>query len=471
MIVCTFGDALRYLGLFTDFERGQRVLFGHSAFRLKRTVRLMRGLGNPQRRYPVVHVTGSKGKGTTATLIAAIARAHGLRVGLYTSPHLLDMRERIRVDGDPIPPREFARTLDRVLGVVLGRPADRVRVRKALARGRDAARAPLPDRFPTYFEILTALAFEHFRNVRVDLAVIEVGLGGRLDATNVVRPEVSVISRIELEHTDVLGSTREAIAREKAGIIKRGARVVVGPMAPGPWREIRRVAARWEAPVWRVGRALRAREVTALRGRRPALRFRLEGPGVSLPGVRLALLGRHQADNALLAVGATLELARRGFLRWDPRAVRRALAGTPVPGRTEVLPGPPTVVVDCCHTVESARALARTVRAYWPGARRRLVFGALGGKDWQGMLRALGPAFTAGVAFVPVSSPRSWNPEEGPERIAPRPARVFPDLAAALVAVRAASSAQDLVVVAGSVYLAGAALRLLRRQTPEAPRS
>ncbi len=457
MTLRDYPAALRYLSRFTDYERAQRVLYGHSPFRLRRLARILLRLGRPERAIPVVHVTGSKGKGTTATLIAELARAHGLRVGLYTSPHLQDMRERIRVDGEPIPRAQFVAGLARVLDAALVHPEDRERVERGACDG------PLPDRFPTYFELMTALAFEHFRARGCDLAVVEVGLGGRLDATNLVRAPVAVITRIELEHVDVLGDTLEAIAGEKAGIIKRGVRfVVTGETQPGPQAVITGAARRRDAELLRLGVELTARRVDAKRrGPGPRLCASFDTPGLALPGAGLALLGRHNVDNALLALGALFALERLGVLRRDPDAIRAALARVQVPGRTQVCERTwrgrvRPVLIDSCHTGDSALALRRTVEESWPRARRGLVFGALRGKNIAAMLDVLAPAFGT-VLLVPVASPRSWDPAEvaGPAHFVAR------DLCHALAGAFVCAREWDVLAVAGSMYLAGEALDTL----------
>ncbi|MCC6473229.1 MAG: hypothetical protein IT514_05735 [Burkholderiales bacterium] len=463
MRIRSYSEALRYLALFTDYERGGRVLLGHSTFRLRRMLRLLRGLGAPERDYPVVHVTGSKGKGTTSTLIAALAQAHGLRVGLYTSPHLQDLRERIQVDGHAIPRAGFTRALDVLLDVVLARAADAAWVREALAGSGNAARPIVPDRFPTFFEITTAIALLWFQWQHVDLAVVEVGLGGRLDATNGVRPQVAVITRIELEHTEVLGTTRAAVAREKAGIIKRGVPVITGERRPEALAVIAAAARARGARLWRLGHEVQARHVRTLRG--GGVRADFFAPGLALRQARLALLGTHQADNAALAVATVAELAAQGRLAPRRRVLLDALARTVVPARVQplIVPvrgGERTLVLDTCHTADSARALAAALTTTWPRAPRWLIFGALQGKDIAGMLRCLTPHFDL-VLLTPVASGRSWDPTAFATAPGGPPRWLARDLRHALAFALDCPEPWRVLAVAGSTYLAGETLSAL----------
>lgn len=460
----TYNAALAYLARFTDYERAHRVLLGNSMFRLRRLARVLRALGHPQRALPVVHVTGSKGKGSTSVMIAELARAHGLRVGLYTSPHLQDMRERIQVDGVPIPQEDFVRGLEVVLGAALARPEDR----ELVVRGRGDG--PLPDRFPTYFELLTALAFVHFRRCDADLAVVEVGLGGRLDATNLVRAPVAVITRIELEHTEVLGSTLEAIAGEKAGIVKRGVRhVILGERGLPARLKIGRRCAAFRIVPRRLGRDMRAWGRLIAHEPEPGQSLHLTLGRRVFRDVFLPVIGAHQADNAAVALAATHALALRGLLRLGPREVCAGFAAVRLPGRLQVLRTrigrrERPVLLDGCHTADSAQGLRDAVQAWWPAARRWLVFGALQGKSIEAMLDILAPAFDR-ILFTPVASTRSWTPFERPD------VAREPGLRPALDRAFAHAGSWDLLVVAGSLYLAGEALDVLesgKRMVPEA---
>jgi len=352
--------------------------------------------GQPERAFPVVHVAGTNGKGSVSAMVEAIARAHGKRTGLYTSPHLCRFAERIRVDGEPV--------TDDALADLLGR---------ALDEGPDLS----------FFETATLAAFLAFRDARVDVAVIEVGLGGRLDATNVIpTPRAAAITRIALDHTDRLGTTLVEIAREKAGIAKAGLDLVLGAMAP----EVR-------AAIDEVARAAGA-TTTMLDESAP------------LPSI-IGLAGTHQKDNARIAA----ELGRR--IGAPARAIQDGLAGVRWPGRLERIGN---VLLDAAHNPDGAEALAAHVRTLGiPPERATLVFGTLADKDWAPMLDTLAPLAKSRLYVAPAGASRSAvDPSAMVARHAGAVSRSLPE---ALDASRQA----DLTVVAGSLVLVGQARGLL----------
>ncbi|MGH7391343.1 MAG: bifunctional folylpolyglutamate synthase/dihydrofolate synthase, partial [Candidatus Rokuibacteriota bacterium] len=323
---------------------------------LERIEGLLAALGHPETRYAIVQVGGTNGKGSVAAMLAAMLRAAGRRVGLYTSPHLVSFRERIRVDGGAIG-------------------------EDAVADGVEAL-GTLVTRFDaTMFEATTALALDHFARENVDVAVLEVGLGGRLDATTVGRPAAVVLSRIDLDHEAVLGTTVEAIATDKACIIRSGVAYSTA-QAPEAARVIVARAAATGVPLLMEGRELAVRvESRDLGGQRIAC----EGPGFSLPGLHLPLLGTYQPGNALLAVAAAHGLGA------GEAAIRLGLARARWPGRFQVVRGTPTLVLDAAHNPAGARALADSLRAYFPDRPLTLVLGVSRDKDAAAMLAALAP--------------------------------------------------------------------------------
>ncbi|MFO0761279.1 MAG: folylpolyglutamate synthase/dihydrofolate synthase family protein [Byssovorax sp.] len=402
------------------------------ALGLDRVREALAQIGDPQRGLAAVHIAGSNGKGSTSAMVEAIARAAGLRTGLTTSPHLSRFAERIRIDGEPIDDLAMARAL----GLVI----DRCR----------------PDL--TFFETLTIAAFAAFRDANVDLAVLEVGLGGRLDATNVIEAPLSTaVTSITLEHTVILGDTLDLIAREKAGILKPGAPVVLGPLAPEADRAIAEVAAQVGAgPIVRVRRGgAPGAHTIAVRHGEP--RSRLAGPG-SEPTfeVALGLLGPHQADNAGVALGLCQALRGRfpalAGERFVP-AVIEGLRAVRWPGRMERIDRDGvTVLLDCAHNPEGMGALRAALAGMaLDPARTALVFGALADKRWPEMLGMV----------APFASRRYYAEPKG------RPAAALTDLQAqaageaigepveALRRALAASCAGDLVLVTGSIYLVG----------------
>jgi dihydrofolate synthase / folylpolyglutamate synthase len=370
--------------------------------------------GHPERDFAAVHVAGTNGKGSVCAMVESIARAHGLRTGLYTSPHLCRFAERIRIDGEPIDDDTLASLLTRALD-------------------RDAAAPEL-----SFFEAATLAAFLAFRDARVDLAVVEVGLGGRLDATNVIpTPRAAAITRIALDHTDRLGTTLVEIAREKAGIAKPGLDIVLGAMDP----EVR-------AAIDGVARESGATTSTI--------------EGIAAPA-RVGLAGEHQIENARIAAALG---ARIGA---SPAAIEAGIAGATWPGRLERIG---RFLLDAAHNPDGARALARHVRSLGvPPSVVTLVFGALADKDWAPMLDALAPLATDRRYVAPAGVMRG---AADPTAMAARhPGVVSPSTARALVepstarapvepsTARAPGAGASLVVVAGSIVLVGEARCLL----------
>ncbi len=380
-----YHSALRYLYSLVDYEKKRIERYSPDEFKLDRVEALLAALGNPHRAYPVLHVAGTKGKGSVSAMLAAIARAGGRKVGLYTSPHLHTYRERIQVNGEPIPRRELAALIEEI--------------------------RPLIGRIPglTIFEVTTALGFLYFARQQVDVGVIEVGLGGRLDATNVVTPEVSVITSLSLDHTYILGDTIEQIAYEKGGIIKPGVPVVSAPQQPAAREVLQRLAAERRCsftPVgetWRWEAACRSREGQTFSLIAP-------DPDEDLSGEYwLPLLGHFQQENAAVAVAAAAQWRARGQ-DWINRTVIRAgLAQVSWPGRMEILSRDPLLVVDCAHNPYSVTVLTEALRQWFPTTRWVLIFGASMDKDIAGMLRTLLP-FVEHVIVTRSYHPRAAAP-------------------------------------------------------------
>jgi dihydrofolate synthase/folylpolyglutamate synthase len=424
----------------------RRVRFGIK-FGLATMRALVAEMGHPERAYPTLLVAGTNGKGSVAAYCDAVLRAPGLRVGRYTSPHLVRVNERIAVDGRDVTDREFARAVREV---------------------RDAAerlvRRGVLEAHPTFFEALTAAAFAHFRRRHVDVAVVEVGLGGRLDATNVADPVASAVVSVDFDHEVYLGRTLAAIAGEKAGVMRAGRPTVVGPVPDEARRALRARA-----------RATGARLVEASRGARfsapggPTLpgeatdTLDLRTPGAFHAGLR-PLPGLHQRDNLLVAI-RLLEEAQKEGLPVDLRKVPAAVARTRWPGRLERIAGDPPLVLDGAHNPAGARALAAHLAGGPPFV---LVFGAMADKDVPGLARALFPEAEAIVLTRPRVS-RAASPEELARRAGRVGARAWrePSVARALRLARRLARAHGpdtAVVVAGSLYLVGAVKALLLRK-------
>lgn len=383
-------------------------------FGLERMERALDALGHPERRAPVLHVGGTNGKGSACAMAAAALGEAGLSVGLYTSPHLVRFNERIAVDGVPVGDAALAAAVEEV--------------RRACPWHEAGGEG---DRL-TYFEFATLAGLVHFARSRVDVAVVEVGLGGRFDATTAIRPAVTAIARIGLDHTQLLGDTVEQIAFEKAGIFKAGVPAVVhAHQPPGALETLRAEAARRGAPF----------------SVAPAS---WDGP--------IALRGPHQRGNAALAAAALRALAAAGVPVGE-EAVARGIARARWPGRLEEVGG---VLLDGAHNPDGAAALAAALPVLHPGRPVELVFGVLSDKDHAGMLRALAPAARR-LHLVAPATPRARAPAElaADVRAAGGTADVHADLAGAIACARRAAADGALVCVAGSLYLVGEARDLL----------
>jgi dihydrofolate synthase/folylpolyglutamate synthase len=386
--------------------------------KLERVRHAAAALGNPERAAPTFHVAGTNGKGSTAAMLAAMLAAGGRRVGLYTSPHLVSFRERIVVAGVPI--SEAA--------VVEGVAA----IRAALGSAHDL----------TCFEVMTFLAWRTFAAARVDVVVLEVGLGGRLDATNIVTPEVAVITNVGIDHEEFLGADLMSIAREKAGIIKAGVPVVSG--ATGSAADV--IAARAAALASPL--EVLSRDFALETGSDGRLAYRSQA-GTIAP-LAIGLHGAHQHRNAALAVRA-LELVPA--FTPSPARIVAGLTDVRWPGRLQVVCREPLVLLDGAHNAAGIEALVAEVRALAAGRRVRVLFGVMRDKGWQSMLRTLGVVASEIVLTRP-RQPRSVAPEVLATAVSV-PVRVIEDPAAAYRELLATSAPNDVVVVAGSLFLIG----------------
>jgi dihydrofolate synthase / folylpolyglutamate synthase len=432
----TFEEALAFWYGRIDYERRQP---RPGDLKLDRMRALLRRLGDPHQRIRSVHIAGTKGKGSTSAILAAILRAAGYRTGLFTSPHLSDVSERVQVDGIPITHEELAARMDEVAAAV----------RELDAEGD-------PARSPTFFEVITAVGFMHFDCRRVDVAVLEVGLGGRFDSTNVCHPLVSVITNVSLDHMAILGDAVEEIAYQKAGIIKRGVPVVTTADDPTVRSVIERVASESNAEVAAVGRDFWwARESDGPYEPGPVNIVTERTDYWSVP---FALFGRHQGANAAAAVAAIEAMRDAGFPIPDG-AIAAALGGVAWPARLELVGQRPTVVLDCAHNVASARALAETLPVSFPvSGRRHLVFAASNDKQIPEILAVLGPAFESFHLTRYQSNPRSADPEMVAailRGMGMKDVLIHPTPAEAWHAARTEAGPDDGIVIAGSVFLAG----------------
>lgn len=440
-----YQDALAWLDGRVNVERAKPARLDPSVFKLDRMAALMDALGNPHRDIKTVHVAGSKGKGSTVEMVAAALMGCGYTVGVYTSPHLVHVRERVRIGMDPIPYQQFAGAMSRV------------------ASAAALVEPTMGDL--TYFEVITALAFVHFAQQAVDLAVIETGLGGRLDSTNVITPEVSAITAIQLEHTDLLGNTLAQIAREKAGIFKPGIPAVTVRQAPEALEAM-------EERARLVGTELR------VLGRDLGFTYRFEASPKEGLHVRVSLTtqrsefehvaspfkGEHQAANCGLALAILDALRERGTALTDLHAIE-GLAKANTAGRMELAWRDPRVLLDVAHNPESIACLIKAIGAHLKYDSLVVVFGCCADKNIDGMLSRLAMGADKVIFTRAAGNARAAKPEDLHRRfmdLGGKTMQVADDLPSALALASRAVGKDDLICVTGSFYIVGEAKKYLQ---------
>ena len=418
-----YNRALDYLYSYIDYSLKKSSELAKAHFELGRMRELMKLLGNPQESYPIIHVAGTKGKGSTAALAASALQAAGYKTGLYTSPHLQDYVERIQINAGPISHGQLVQLVEEIKPVV--------------------ARIPKL----TTFEITTALGFLYFAREKVDAAVIEVGLGGRLDATNIVTPRVSVITSLSYDHMAVLGNTLALIAGEKAGIIKPGIPVVSTPQPDEALKVLQEVSAERHAPLTVVGRDVDFK----------LLKHSLDGQTLAILNhksviLRIPLLGAHQVVNAVTAYTAL----RVSGLSLSEAAIRIGFADVHWPCRFDVVRREPPVVLDSAHNADSARRLRQTLDDYFPNRPVVWVFAILEDKDAAGILAELRPRLSHVVA-TQTEHPRALEAQKVANLVAAAqiPVEVVRTAPAALERAIELAGTRGVVLVAGSVAFAG----------------
>lgn len=456
MAVENYEQAIEFLFSRINYERLPGKAFSASDFKLDRMREFLHRLGNPQETLPVVHVAGTKGKGSTSAMLASVLTAAGYRTGLFTSPHITAFEERMTVDGRRPTPEELVSLLQRVEKIV---------------QELDELPGPMS---PTYFEIATALAWEYFRRQQVQIAVLEVGLGGRLDATNLCRPEVTVITSISRDHQRQLGNRLEQIAAEKAGIIKPGVPLVNGATHQAARQVIAEKSRERQAPLYQIG-------IDFTYGYRSRL---VETGGAESGSVVeyvtrqrreadlwIPLVGEHQAHNTALVVAAVERLRERGWNISGP-ALREGLRRLHWPGRVEIVARRPCVIVDAAHNWAAVRALLRTLDENFPARRRILIFAGTQDKDVAGLLRQLLPQFDTVILTCYQNNPRAISSEQLAvlsRTFGERSVHCAADPMTAWKLARRCATPEDLICITGSFFIAAELREVILGERPAAP--
>jgi dihydrofolate synthase/folylpolyglutamate synthase len=430
-----YQQAIDYINSYTDYEK---IGMPHDPafYDLRRVDELLSILGDPQKKAGSVHITGTNGKGSVAIMIASALTAAGYSTGLYTSPHLHSWRERIRVDGELISEAELAKLVSGLKPYV-----EEVNQRATYGE-------------LTTFELLTCMAFAYFGQKGVKLQVLEVGMGGKFDATSVITPLVAILTTIGLDHTDVLGDTIAEIAAEKCGIIKHGITVVTSPQPPEAAEVIRQTCAERKAKLVVVGKDVSWQSLGSdLDGQRFEVKGRRGSYKLSIP-----VLGEHQLINAATAVAALEVLAEKGF-ELPAESIARGLAKIEWPGRFQVLRRKPPLVVDGAHNIDAARRLKKALKEYFDFDKAILVMGASDDKNIKGVIAELLPLFDR-VIVTRSRHPRAMAPEPLVAEFARHgiKARIAADVPAALFQALSLAGKKELVCLAGSLFIVGEAI-------------
>jgi dihydrofolate synthase/folylpolyglutamate synthase len=433
-----YQQAIDYLFARTDYEKQERLRYNVTTFNLNRMEKLLSLVGNPHKKIPTVHIGGTKGKGSTATMLARMLEANGYNVGLYTSPHVVHLHERITVNSKMISESEMCGLLNRVYA-----PVEKM-----------SKTDP-----PTFFEIMTALAFIHFVDKAVDIAVIETGLGGRLDSTNVIRPKVVGITSLSIDHQHQLGDTIDSIAREKAGIFKRGVPIITVQQEPSAMRVLKSRATAVKAPLSVTGSDIDfSHRFETSREHGPHTRICLTTPTSKFEHLRVPLHGKHQAINCGLALAMLDKLKSAGY-KIDNEKAAEGLYKVSLAGRMEMIWHDPRIMIDAAHNAASIKALIHAIGQNIPYDSMVVIFGCNSDKDVRGMLEKLQYGADK-VVFTRSNSPKAMSPDDLAEmyiEICGKMCQTAASLGQALEIAKSAVSKEDLICITGSFYLIGQA--------------
>ena len=442
----SYKQAKEFLLQTIDYEKLTQYKYDSSSFDLKRMEEMMAFVGNPHKKRRCVHITGTKGKGSTSIIIASILKELGLKTGLFTSPHLIYLEERMKVNDRMISQKMFVELINRLKPYV-----DRIMLKN-------------PTLMPTFFEIVTAIAFLYFERKKVDISVLEVGMGGRLDSTNIILPEISVITPVSYDHTDRLGHTLDRIAYEKAGIIKEGVPVISSAQEPEPLSVISKTCKEKNARLYLVGKDILINNIKVTkRNGFYGTEYEIRTWRNIYKNIFLPLVGRHQVENCATAIGALDVLAENGIIETNNENIINALAKVKCPARIEVISESPLIVLDTAHTVSSMKILRESIKENFSFKKLIVVIGLSADKDIEGILKEI--AFVADDLILT----RTGNPREAePEKMAVTAKRfyrknpmVIEDIDKALKEAKRIAEKDDLICITGSFFLAGKLKKLL----------
>ena len=434
----SYKEAMKYLYERTDYEKEKRLRYNVSTFNLERMEKLLSLIGNPHKKVPTVHIAGTKGKGSTATMLARMLEANNYTVGLYTSPHVVHLHERITVNSKMIRDSEMLGLLNRIYVAV-----------EKITKTEQVS----------FFEIMTALAFMHFVDVNVDIAVIETGMGGRLDSTNVIRPEVVGITSLSIDHQLQLGETIGSIAKEKAGVFKRGVPVITVQQEPEALRVLKSCATAAKAPLSVTGSDIDfSQRFETSREHGPHTRICLTTATSKFEHLRVPLHGNHQAVNCGLALAMLDKLKSNGYDIDDEKATE-GLSNVSLMGRMEMICDDPRIMIDGAHNAASIRALIHAIGQNIPYDSMVMIFGCNIDKDVKGMLDQLRYGADK-VIFTRSTSPKAMSPADLAEiytEMCGKMCQTATSLGEALRLANSAVDREDLICITGSFYLIGQA--------------
>jgi len=434
----TYREAMRYLYDRTDYEKQEHLRYNVTTFNLDRMKKLLTLLGNPHKKIRTVHIGGTKGKGSTATMLARMLESNGYKVGLYTSPHVVHLHERIEVNSKMITEPEMLQLMNRLYA-----PVEKL-----------SKKDP-----PTFFELMTALAFMYFMDRQVDIGIIETGLGGRLDSTNVIQPEVVGITSLSIDHQHQLGTTIDSIAREKAGIFKRGVPAITVEQEPAAMQVLKLEALAAKASLSITGSDIDfSYRFETSREHGPHTRICLTTPTSKFEHLRVPLHGRHQAINCGLALAMLDKLKASGY-EIDNGKATEGLRTVSLAGRMEIICDDPRIIIDGAHNAASIRALIHAIGQNIPYDSMVVIFGCNSDKDIDGMLRELQYGADKAI-FTRSNSAKAISPQDLADKyteICGKMCQTAVSLGEALQIARSAVGKEDLICITGSFYLIGEA--------------